>query len=116
MTDTTMTATTYMPHNREFERREAKTLVDLILDRGLTISVYDGGDWPLKRSTSSAEVLDAMGSTDSDTLRLRDTNGDVVANFVLVYGNSPGDLICDHSANDLAEGIWSAWSAVHPID
>lgn len=101
----------FMPHNSQHERQEAAILVELILDRGYSVSVCDGEDWPLRRSRDKAAILGAMGSTDGDVLRLRDENGDRVADFSLIYGNGPGELVADHTANSYAESLWNAFEA-----
>ena len=103
--------TDYMPHSAQHERKQARVLVELMLDRGYSVSVFDGEEWPLTHSRDKAAILGAMGSTDSDVLRLRDANRDRVADFTLIYGNGPGELVADHDANDAAESLWNAFDA-----
>ena len=92
------------------EAKIARKLVSAILARGLTVSVYDGGETTLARSKDRRAILAAMGTTGSDTLTARNKSGERVASFMLVYGNAEdgSELIADHSANDIAEGIYNA--------
>jgi hypothetical protein len=81
------------------EKRICERLVDRALAAGYTISVYDGAEWPLKRSSNRPEILAAMYSTDSDTLRFRlPDSGESVGSIMLVYGNG-ADVICDYTDN-----------------
>ena len=110
-----MSTTTYMQYTKPFEKAQAETLVSLLLERDYTVSVNDGEEWTVKKSADRGVILEAMGSTDSDTLRARSADGQFVADFVLIYGNGPGELIADHTANDAAESLWAAFAARHPL-
>jgi hypothetical protein len=111
MTEKALTATPYMPHNTAHEREQADALVRILLERGYSVSVNDGVEWVLRRSIDREAILSALGSTEADTLASYDENGDRLATFGLVYGNGPGELIADHTANHYAESIWNAWAA-----
>lgn len=90
------------------QQRAAKQLVELILARGHRISVHDGEGWALKRSDDQDKILDAMGNTDSDTLRITRV-GHVTGegNIFLVWGNADdgSDLISDYTVNPEVEAI-----------
>jgi len=90
------------------ESKIARKLVNAILARGLTISVYDGGETTLARSKDKRAILAAMGTTGCDTLTARNDSGARVASFMLVYGNAEdgSELIADHSAGDIALDIY----------
>ena len=92
------------------EAKIARKLVSAILARGLTVSVYDGGETTLARSKDKSAILAAMGTTGSDTLTARNESGERVASFLLIYGNAEdgSELIADYSDNDIAEGIYNA--------
>lgn len=98
-------------HTQAIERRIAKKLLDEILRRGYSISVYDSEEFTLKRSTSKGEIINALATTDEDTLRLRDSDGDIVGHFFLIWGNGE-DLISDYSYKpetlDLIDSIFNA--------
>ena len=82
------------------EKQICERLVDRALAAGYTISVYDGGAWPLKRSSNRVDILAAMYSTDSDTLRFRlPESGNIVGSIMLVYGNG-AEVVCDYTDNE----------------
>lgn len=93
------------------EGRIAHKLVTLALAAGYAVSVHDGEDWPVKRSTNADEIIAGMFSTDEDSLRLVDQNGAWVGTIMLIYGNGC-DLISDYSAPDL--DAFSAW--IKPVE
>lgn len=91
------------------DRTQANALIDLLLANGCRVSVHDGEELTLKRSTDRAAILDAMGTTEADTLTWRDADGLWLGEFVLIYGNGPGELVADHTANPGCERLWQAW-------
>ena len=92
------------------EAKIARKLVGAILARGLTVSVYDGGETTLARSKDRRAILAAMGTTESDALTARNESGERVASFMLIYGNAEdgSELIADHSAGDIALDIYDS--------
>ena len=92
------------------EQNAARVLVALLLRDGCTVSVYDGEEWPLKCSADAAAILDAMGSTEADTLRWRDASGASLGYFYLVWGNSAAELVADLAALVPCETVWDEWS------
>jgi hypothetical protein len=91
--------TTALEYATYHEARIARKIVKDALANGWTISVNDGEEWVVKRSTDSRAILEAMCSTDSDVLRLRDASGEAIGNIWLVWGNDE-DLISDHSDSE----------------
>ena len=104
MTHTT-TAELLATHDRNakrrasLERRVAITLVRDVLAAGYSISVYDGEGFGLVRSRDKRAILAAMGSTDEDTLFIRDTSGKKLGVVTLTYGNDGWDVISDFTDN-----------------
>ena len=80
------------------QQTAATQLVERILAAGFTISVYDGEEYSISKSTDKAAILNAMGETDSDTLLLRHPIGGKGTIF-LVWGNADdgSDLVSDYS-------------------
>lgn len=72
-------------------------VVDDTLAAGFTLSVWEGEDWAIKRSTDREAILASMQSTDSDTILfyIDDTKYGWVE---LIYGNGC-DVISDYSMN-----------------
>jgi hypothetical protein len=81
------------------EQRQAARLVRALLAKGWAISVFDSEEWACKRATSFDVVWGAMGETDDDTLRVRDSDGANLGFVQLVWGNGAEDLIADCSAD-----------------
>jgi hypothetical protein len=93
------------------EAKAARSLVSLILKKGYEVSVNDGCEWVLRRSTSLHDILSVLCTTGEDHLILRNASGEKVGIFYLVWGNSAEELVCDHSDNAIVDGIWSEWQA-----
>ena len=91
--------TTALEYATYHEARIARKIVKDALANGWTVSVYDGEEWTVKSSTDSRAILEAMCSTDSDVLRLRDASGESIGNIWLVWGNDE-DVISDHSDSE----------------
>ena len=76
-----------------------------INDMGFAVSVWDGEEWQVKRSTSVAAVMDAIESVDESALRFRDKDGERQGWADIVLGNDGGDEVSDYSMN-----VWlDAW-------
>ncbi len=86
------------------ERRIASKLVERILAKGYVISVFEGEQWCLSRSSDKAHIFAALASTDSDTLRIRTVDGAPVGSIVLIWGNED-DLISDASDSEEIEEL-----------
>jgi hypothetical protein len=89
------------------ERRVARALVERILSHGCLISVDDGEEFTLARSTSKKAVLDALATTGEDTLHIRDAHGGRLGWILLVWGNceTGEELIADHTDTKFFEGL-----------
>jgi hypothetical protein len=90
---------TKMNAHEQIEMPIARRLIRNALAKGYSVSVYDGEEWALKRSTDRAAIIEALASTDCDTLRFRDNAGNVIGSMLLIWGNDD-DLISDYSDND----------------
>lgn len=80
-------------------------LVEFVLNHGHKISVYDGEEWVIKQSQDKAKILDALGGTDCDTIRVRNKEKEIVGSFVLVYGNASdgSEVIADYTDNTFCQ-------------
>jgi hypothetical protein len=79
------------------ERRITSKLVGDILAAGHMISVYDGEAYALVQSTDKRQIMEALASTDQDTLFIKGADGKPVGVVALVYGNDGWDVISDHT-------------------
>jgi hypothetical protein len=92
------------------ETQAASLLVDLILASGLSVSVFDGEEWTLKRSTSGTAIKAALDTTGEDYLSMHRVDGSKGGGWMqLVWGNSAPELVADYSANELMDAIWNEW-------
>ncbi len=94
------------------EGRMASALVKELLIRGALVSVNDGEAWVVVRSSSYRKVMDALYTTDSDTVVARDVDKALLGRFYLVYGNSGAELVADYTDNDFCNSVWEALSSV----
>lgn len=102
---------------RLIELGVVRKLVSHAIAEGHTITVYDGEEWPVKRSTDIDLIIDHAFSTDESWLRVF-AGTEYLGEVFLVYGNSGWDVINDYHVslegllgpvNDYAEQL-SAWS------
>lgn len=90
------------------ESRMARKFIKEILDRGLKVSVNDGEEWVVKRSTNTNEILAALCSTGEDHISVRNEAGEQVGYFYLVWGNALNgeELVADHTDNEFCNEVW----------
>ena len=77
------------------------TLINKALAKGLTISVFDGEEWQVKRSTSPKAIKEAIESVDESQLRLRDKAGEIVGWALIILDCEPDCMVADHTYNPL---------------
>ncbi len=102
-----MSYSQYVPKH---ERPVISMLIKLCLENGNTISVHDSEEFVVKRSRKINEIRTALGSSGEDQLIVRNSNGERIGWWWLIYNNgSDGDpmiVICDYTANEFCEEIW----------
>lgn len=90
------------------EARVARRLVRAALAEGWAISVNDGEETTVTRSTREREILDALCTTGEDIITIHlPVRGKTGGTFWLIYGNdeSGEELIADHSDNENCERL-----------
>lgn len=89
------------------EKSVARSIVSSAIAMGYTVSLHDGEVWAVKQAKTVKEVLDAVQTTDCDTLRFRkqDADNTVVGSVYLVYGNSASEVMSDWSDNPETNAI-----------
>jgi hypothetical protein len=96
---------------QDIERKIYSRIVKDALAGGYEISVFDGEEYPLKRSTSYKKIMDAGFSTDQDALVFF-KDGNRLGWVSLIYGNSGWDVISDYVANDEIEALLTGANAL----
>lgn len=83
------------------EAVQARKIVRLALAAGLSVSVHDGEEWTVNKSTDHMAILAALATTESDTLRFR-LNGKKVGVMLLVWGNAAdgSELVADYGHDE----------------
>ena len=73
-----------------------------IIEKGLSflysVNVWDGEGWAIVRSRNLDKIMDALRSTDEDTVHFRDMDGNHVGWVYFTWGEGE-DVVCDHSSN-----------------
>ena len=81
------------------EKMIAELLVEELLNSNKLVSVNDGEETTVRKSDNRKEIVDALGTTDSDTLEVFRPDGERVGYFWLIWGNGR-DLISDYGGNN----------------
>lgn len=92
-----------------FEAPAVRRLIDNALAQDWSVSVNDGEEWTVKKSRDRDEILAALCSTEMDTLRFRNPEGESMGVMVLVYqrGDSPADeVVNDYTDNEAMEYLY----------
>lgn len=71
-----------------------------ILADGHMISVWDGGEWQVKKSQSYKAVIDAIQSVDVAEIRIRDKDDNKLGWAMIVNGLDREEEIADFTDND----------------
>ena len=92
------------------ERPVIQKLVDLCLWDSGTVSVWDGEELSVQRSTDRTEILNNLAQTEMDQLEAYDKDDAMRGWFLLIYNNGsehePMVVISDYSANDWTESVY----------
>lgn len=85
-------------------RNAYKHFIKYALNKGCNISVFDGEEWQVKRSTKQKDIIDAVESIEEAELRVRDSEGNKIAwASVIPFGVEPDETIADYSANEFMQ-------------
>jgi len=77
------------------EKKVAGKIVANAIKLGYVVSVYDGEEYTVKRSSDKAVIMAALYTTDMDRLVIRDKAGEHIGTVALVYGNSASEVMSD---------------------
>jgi len=87
----------------KIEKRIVRKIVKDALARNWTVTVHDGEEFPVRKSTDLKKIIAATFTTDQDTLIFRDADGNKVGDVALVYGNDGWDVVSDHTSSDVMD-------------
>lgn len=77
------------------ERFVVKQMVSRALDKGYTLSVFDGEEFPVLHSDDLEEVMAELGHCDEEWLYVENADHKKIGTIWLVYGNDPDEVVCD---------------------
>lgn len=90
-----------------------RRFVTAALESGLAISVHDGEEWAVKRSSDKTAIFEAANAVDQCELILRDGEGTKRGWALIVWGNAPdgSELIADYSVTPEMETLVNSLEA-----
>jgi hypothetical protein len=75
------------------------------LKAGYAVSVFDGEEWALKRSTKRRDIYAALASTDSDQIRFCNaSDGRLIGTILFIWGNGQ-DVVSDYTDKPEIEAL-----------
>lgn len=86
-----------MSLTHDYDLKVIEAFIDDVLAAGHTLSLDDGEELAIDRSTDKGAILEALEATSEETLIVRRANGERIGAAFLVYGNEPGVVICDNT-------------------
>ncbi len=90
-----------------------KHLVDHMLAKGFTISVFDGEEWQVKRSTDAKAIGEAILSVEEAELSIRDKDNKSQGwARVSAYGLEPDETVMDNTMTDAMNEWDGAYDAM----
>jgi len=83
-----------------------KHLVKFALKHGHTVSVWDGEEWQVRRSTGYQAIIDAIESVEIASLRIRNKDGEIVGwASVIPFGLEDDETVADNTITPFME-LW----------
>jgi hypothetical protein len=82
-------------------------IITEVLNRKCVISVHNGEEWSVKKSSDRKAIQKEVAATDITQFRVRDAEGQYAGWFMLIHGNRT-DVLSDYSDNEFCEEIWQA--------
>jgi len=80
----------------ENKYRDIKALIEHLINNGLTISVWDGEAWAVKRSTNIKNIMSDINSVEMSECRIRDVDGNIKGWFGIAENE-----VYNHTENEL---------------
>ena len=80
-----------------------KHLVKHSLARGCTVSVFDGEEWDIKRSSKYQEIINSIEAVEDAQIRIRNAEGENVGWAQIILGLEDDETIADYTCTDFME-------------
>jgi hypothetical protein len=83
-------------------------LITACLAKGYFVSVHDGEEWAVKRSSDMSEIREAATAVEMVELVIRDMENNRKVGWIsIIWGNAPdgSELIADYTANPEMEAL-----------
>ena len=87
-----------------------RSLVKYALAKEMTISVWDGEEWQVKKSTGYKAIVDAIESVDEAQLRIRDKDSNIVAWALIIHDTGEDENVADFSDNEFMNEWFNAYA------
>lgn len=86
-----------------------RSLVKYALAKDMTVSVWDGEEWQVKKSTGYKAIIDAIESVDEAQLRIRDKDSNIVAWALIIHDTGDDENVADFSDNEFMNEWFNAY-------
>lgn len=86
------------------ETKIIRAIATKVVENNYTISVFDGEEYPVKKSGNVEDIMSAVGATDETTFRIRNEGGETIGFIYFVHGNGE-DVVSDWSDAPEIESI-----------
>lgn len=86
-----------------------KHLIKHALSMGCTVSVWDGEEWQVKRSTGYQAIIDAIESVEEAQLRIRQKDAVIGWALVSAFGLEDDETVVDHTCTSFMD----EWSDIY---
>jgi hypothetical protein len=86
-----------------------KHLIKHCLSMGCTVSVWDGEEWQVKRSTGYKAIIDAIESVEEAQLRIRQKDAVIGWALVSAFGLEDDETVIDHTCTSFMD----EWSDIY---
>lgn len=102
-----MTASTLppIPHGSTNEKLIAGKLIADILARDMLVSVWEGEDYAIRRSSDAKTIFENMASTDTDQIFVYCKGGSIHVGWILLVWGNDCNLISDWTVNGTIDSL-----------
>jgi hypothetical protein len=86
-----------------------KSLVKFALNNNAKVSVWDGEEWAVKKSSKYTDIINAIESVEVAEIRIRDTEENVIGwAQIIPFGMEDDETVADYSITE----FMSTWEKI----